>query len=140
MISGTTNTGEEFLTNPHDGLSVQVALVSEQLSNIGENTTIGNLTEPGVAEYSRQPATVSQQKQNGSWVLTNNEKLTFDVSGSSITIRSYVLLVNFQSSETDDSSSSWHILQPGAFTEESDLSSGFDVIEINPETIGLEID
>ena len=139
MVEGTTNTGEEYVADLLSSTTVEVALISEQLSNIQETDTLSTLTEVGSSEYSRQQTTVSVQKQSGDYTLTNDSKLTWDVTGGTITVNSYLLLVNFTSDETGDSTSNWHILAPGSFNKSVDLSQGVDVIEVSSGSLGTKI-
>lgn len=137
MVS-STNTSEEYRADQLAGVSVEIALLSEQQSNITETDTISGLTEPGSAEYARQSTTLSVSKVGGDYRLTNADKLTFDVSNSTITVRSYAILVNFTSDEKGGASG-WHILSLGSFTDQSDLSAGIDIIEIASGSIGFDV-
>lgn len=94
------NTGEEFVLSQLDGEAVEVSLFDDSVDTLVDADDIGAITtEPTGSAFSRKTATVSLgQTSDGDATLEVND-LTFDVSDSSRTVDSVVVIVNFSSSQ-----------------------------------------
>jgi hypothetical protein len=137
MVEGTTVTGEEYITQQLNGLEVEIALVAESKSNISNGDDIGNLTEPSVSSYSRKSSTLTLVSPTE---VANANEVEFNISGESNTMQSFVYLVNYASDHLNESTPSWHILQPGQLDNPVDPTTGTDFVRFLSETASVSVE
>lgn len=137
MVQGTTVTGEEYMTQQLDGLSVDIALVAESKSDINNGDDIGSLTEPTVSSYSRQSTTLTLINARE---VANADEVEFNISGESNTMDSFVYLVNYASDYLNEATPSWHILQPGQLDNPVDPTTGTDFVRFLSETASVSVE
>jgi hypothetical protein len=158
MTTQVHDTGEEFaikdlfridvLNKPanisvglyHDG---EVSGDTTNGDDLGDNDDVGAInTEPTGSSFARQTASFDSTdftvqdnaNENFEAIITD---LVFDTSDSSQDIDAYFVVVNFQSSDTGDSSQNNHLYFTGPLDQLYDLNS---VDQFTLQGAGLELD
>jgi hypothetical protein len=136
MAGILTDLGEEYLIkNNLDGDAVTVGLYDDSVDSIADNNDVGDITtEPSGGNYTRQTnVSVSASDFSG-----NDNKVTFDVSGTSGDVDSYFFVVSFQANDTGDSSAQTHLILTGSLSQSYALSN-VDTLEISANTAGVSV-
>jgi hypothetical protein len=142
MAGLLTDLGEEYLTkNSVDGISITVGLYDDSTDAISDSNDVGAIsTEPGNANYARQSVTVNAQDISGDWGVKSASDISFDFSDVSTTteIDSYFIILNFNASDTGDSSTNDHLVGVAPLSKTYDVSN-HDTLTISSGTIGLKV-
>jgi hypothetical protein len=94
------NTGEEFVFKQLDGETVTVSLFNDATDSLTDADDLGAITtEPSGTAYSRQSATVTLSQARDGDAKLDVDDVTFDVSDSTQSVDSCVIIVNFTSSQ-----------------------------------------
>jgi len=149
MTTQVHDTGEEFavkdlfridlLTKP---ASVSIGLYNDATDALSDTSDIGDITtEPTGGSFSRQSASFDsadftvQDNANGNFEAVIADQ-TFDTSDSSQDVDAYFVVVNFQSSDTGDTSANDHLYFTGPLDQTYDLNS---VDQFTLSGAGLEV-
>jgi hypothetical protein len=141
MAGILTDLGEEYLIKHDlDGDSVTVGLYDDSVDSIADANDIEDITtEPSGGNYTRQTnVSLSASDFSGNWGVDNDNKVTFDVSGTSGDVDSYFFVVSFQASDTGDSSAQTHLILTGSLSQSYALSN-VDTLEISANTAGVSV-
>lgn len=141
MASILTDLGEEFLVkNNLDTASVEVGLYNDSTDSISDSDDVGAITtEPSDGNYTRQiGVSLSASDISGNWGVDNDNQISFDITNTSGTVDSYFFVVNFQASDTGDSSSQDHLILTGSLSQSYELSN-VDTLDISAGTAGVTV-
>jgi hypothetical protein len=135
------NTGEEFILKQLDGETVTVSLFNDATDSLTDADDLGAVnTEPSGAAYSRQSATVTlTQNRDGDAKLDVGD-VTFDVSDSTQSVDSCVIIVNFVSSQAGSGDHLFFtasLTDPSANPQTADLSR-FESFTITGQAVTLD--
>lgn len=135
-----TDLGEEWLVkNGADGVTLTVGLYNDATDAIGDTDDLSAIgTEPGGAAYARQSITVSVADLSGDWGFDNDTQVSFDTSDSSQTVDGYLLIANFQASDTGDSAAQDHLIATGALSQQRNLSD-IDTFDLEAGATGVTV-
>ncbi|MFB6284573.1 MAG: hypothetical protein ABEK59_11720 [Halobacteria archaeon] len=136
MTTSLHDTGEEFIIDTvfrQDTIgsrpgSLSVGLYNDATDSLSDSSDIGGIsTEPAGASYSRQTASLdsgdyTNSDSGGDWQTVIADQ-TFDTSDSSQDVDSYFVVVNFQSDDTNDGSSTDHLFWTGDLDQTYNLNS-----------------
>lgn len=139
--------GEEYLMkNGLDGVSVTVGLYDDSTDSLSDTSDVSDITtEPSDLapsyNYNRQSANVSAADISGNWGVDNDSKITFDLSGDSTSndVDTAFVVVNFQASDTGDSSANDHLAANPALSQTRDIGS-IDTLEIAAGDLEIKVD
>lgn len=141
MSAILTDLGEEWaLKNNLDNASVTVGLYDDSTDTIVDANDLADITtEPSDGNYSRQSANLSASDNSaGDWKVDNDSQLSFDVTGTTGTVDSYFIVVNFQADDTSDSAANDHLVVTGALSQSRDLSQ-IDTLDLPAGTVGFSL-
>jgi hypothetical protein len=142
MAAILTDLGEEWMIkNNLDTASVDVGLYDDSADSISDTDDVTAInSEPSGGNYTRQTGeAVSASDISDDWGVDNDNVVTFDVTNTSGTVDSYFFVVNFQASDTGDSSANDHLVLTGSLSQSYDLSN-LDTLEISAGTSGVTVD
>lgn len=138
MASILTNYGEEWyhVTDISGLASVDYGLYNDSTDTISDTDDLAAITEPGGAAYARQSEAITVSDISGDIGFDNDNTITFDTSDSTLSVDSYFIVGNFQSTVVGaDGSAVDHLVITGALSQTYDLSN-VDTLEINAGTAG----
>jgi len=135
--------GEEYLIkNGADGDTFDVGLYNTSDSLTDSDDLAAVTTEPSGSAYARQNQAFSAEDVSGDWQVNNDSTITFDTSDSSETVDGYIIVKNFQASDTGDSSATDHLVASGDLSQQFNLDDGqtnIEQLDINQGTAGISI-
>lgn len=143
------NTGEEvilrdfFEESVSKPSSISIGLFLDSEDDLDDGSDIENVnTEPQGSEYSRETLSfgesdfTAESNSVDNWQVVFAD-LTYDTSDSTQDVDAYMVVISYESQETEDSDSQEHLLFTG------DLDQTYDLESIDSFTLsgaGLEID
>lgn len=141
-----TDYGEEyFIQNGLDSGTTawSVGLYDDSTDAISDTDDVGEITtEPAGTAYARQTSTFSPSDEDGdanslTEATINDSSLSFDTSDSSVSVDSWFLVINYQSSDGETTASD-HLIATGALSQSYDLSS-VDSLDISAGGVGVSV-
>lgn len=142
MARQLTDLGEEYvIKNSVDGVSLTVGVYDDSADAIGDSDDLGAITtEPGNSNYSRQSVNASAEDVSGNWGTSSDSDISFDFSDLSTTTEadSYFIVLNFNASDTNDSSTNDHLVATGPLSKKYDLSNN-DTLTIEAGGVGFTL-
>lgn len=138
-----TDLGEEYLIkNGLDGITVTVGLYNDGTDALSDTSDLADITtEPSNTNYSTASVSLTAADISGNWGVDNDTTFQFDFSDqttSEVVDTAYVEY-SFQASDTNDGSSTAHLLANPALSQDRDIGS-IDTLEIAGGDLELKVD
>lgn len=80
--------------------------------------------------------TATTSDASGNWQVANSGSLIYDVTGTTGSVDSYAVIVNFMSDDTADTAATDHLLVTGSLPQSYDLSQ-LDELTLNAGGVGF---
>lgn len=135
-----TDLGEEYtLKTALEGATISVGLYNDTTDAISDTDDLDAITtEPSDGNYARQSGTLTLVDESGDWAAENSSEISFDVVDTTGTVDSYLVVANFQASDTGDASATDHLICTGALSQSRDLSQ-IDTLNISANSLGWKV-
>ena len=143
MAAGLHDYGEELMmrdffaedvTKPN---TIDIGLYNDAASPVSESDDLDALSgEPTGSAYARQTLTIGSadmtiaENADANWQV-NFEDVSFDVSDSTVTVDSYFVVVNYESTTAGDTEATDHLFSTASLESDADLS-GLSTLTVDP--------
>jgi len=138
-----TDLGEEYIIkNGLDAETVNVGLYNDSVDGLSDGSDIEDVTtQPSNGNYSPQSATFTAADLSGNWGVDNDATVSFDFSDTTTSkdVDAAFVSLSFQAEDTNDSSSTEHLIANPALSQTRDIGS-IDTLEIAAGDLQIKLD
>lgn len=135
-----TDLGEEYTVETAlEGVTVTIGLYDDSTDAVADTDDVADITtEPSDGNYARQSVGLTLSDESGDWAAISDAQVSFDVTNTTGSVDSYMVIVSFQADDTGDAGANDHLICTGALSQTRDLSQ-IDTLNVASGSIGFKV-